>query len=183
VTAPAEPGQTLPLLESLPHSVPQSCSVLLLGSMPGAASLAAQQYYAHPRNLFWPFMAQLFAVDADQPYALRLQQLNAAGVGVWDVLQACERPGSLDSDIRRASEVPNDVAGLLLARPGISVVGCNGAKAFQLFQRHVAPVLEAGRAANLTVLRLPSTSPANQSIPRDVKLSAWQALKAPPATP
>jgi hypoxanthine-DNA glycosylase len=172
-------GSGNPLLESLPHSVPESCRVLLLGSMPGSASLAAQQYYAHPRNLFWSFMADLFGVGPDQPYEVRLQQLNAAGVGLWDVLEACERPGSLDSSIRRSSEVPNDIAALLRARPGIRIVGCNGAKAFELFQRHIVPVLAEGGEgipSRPEILRLPSTSPANQSIPVDVKLAAWRKL-------
>jgi hypoxanthine-DNA glycosylase len=171
-----------PLLESLPPAVPDTARVLLLGSMPGAASLAAQQYYAHPRNNFWPFMSELFGVDSSQPYAERLRQLNAAGVGVWDVLQNCERPGSLDSSILRSTEVPNDVATLLQHRPQITMVGCNGAKAFQLFQRYVTPQLEKGSSetlARIKVLQLPSTSPANQSIPRQVKLDRWGALTRP----
>jgi hypoxanthine-DNA glycosylase len=170
---------TNPLLESLPPAVPGAARVLLLGSMPGTASLAAQQYYAHPRNNFWPFMSELFGVDASLPYAGRLQQLNEAGVGVWDVLRACERPGSLDSSILSSTEVPNDVPTLLRNRPGITMVGCNGAKAFQLFQRYVRPELEKNSPetlARIQVLQLPSTSPANQSIPREAKLDKWRAL-------
>ncbi len=147
--------------------------VLVLGSMPGVRSLAASRYYAHPRNLFWPLMGELFGVGPDLPYPERLARLNAAGVALWDVLAACERPGSLDSAIVRATEVPNDIPGLLAAHPSLRVVACNGAAAHKLYLRHIAPQVGA-----LPVLALPSTSPANASISRDVKRAAWAALTA-----
>lgn len=79
------------------------CRLLILGSMPGQRSLQEQAYYAHPQNRFWPMMETLFGVAASLPYAERLQQLQAHGVGIWDVLNQCFRVGSLDSEIEEAS--------------------------------------------------------------------------------
>ena len=87
--------------------------VLVLGSMPGTISLRQGRYYAHPRNAFWPIAAEILGFDPALDYALRLERLTQAGVALWDVLQGCEREGSLDADIRNA--VPNDFAGFLRA--------------------------------------------------------------------
>ena len=152
------------------------CTTLVLGSMPGKASLRAQQYYAHPQNLFWPFMETLLGVDRSAPYEERMQQLNARGVAVWDVLHSCTRGSSLDSDIVPSSIVPNDLPGFLAAHPAIRLVCFNGAKAHDTFRRHVLPELESPE--RFAFHRLPSTSPANASIPRDRKLEAWRVLAA-----
>ena len=126
-------------LTSLAAVLPPDTRLLVLGSMPGAASLAAQQYYAHPRNAFWPIMSQLFGFAADLPYPQRLMQLQAQGIGLWDVLQSCERQGSLDSAIR--AETPNDFASLLQQQPQIRALAFNGAKAAQSFRKLVLPTL------------------------------------------
>jgi len=146
--------------------------VLVLGSMPGVASLRRQQYYAHPRNAFWPIAATLCGFDAQADYARRVAALTAAGVALWDVVQACERPGSLDADIAAASVVPNDFEAFLRAHPGIVRIGFNGAKAAALYRRHVLPGLAIGRS--LEYLDLPSTSPAHAAMSRDDKLAAWR---------
>lgn len=149
--------------------------VLLLGSMPGVASLAAGQYYAHPRNQFWPLMGRLFDAGPERPYAERLIRLQAAGLALWDVVGSCERPGSLDADIRDA--VPNDLAGLLQRCPLIHTLACNGQAAASLL-RPLWPTLEAAAGGPLRLLALPSTSPAHAARSFAQKLRAWRRLAA-----
>ena len=158
-------------VQSFAPLAPAGARLLILGSMPGAASLAAGQYYAHPRNAFWPILAALCHFPADAPYAARVAALQAAGVAVWDVLQSCVRTGSLDTAIERGSEVPNDLAGFLARHPGIRRIGFNGGTAEVAFRRHVPAAAVAGRQ----LLRLPSTSPANASWSFERKLAAWKA--------
>lgn len=162
--------------ESFPAVVGTLPRVLILGSMPGTASLSAQRYYAHPRNLFWPFMAQLCGFDPALSYHQRLDALTAAGIALWDVLAACERPGSSDAAIVRASERPNPIASLLADQPTIRLVACNGGTAHALFRRHVLPVLATARRDRIDLLHLPSTSPANASMPPAARLQAWLQL-------
>lgn len=150
--------------------------LLILGSMPGVASLRAQQYYAHPRNLFWPFMDALFGVPRGAPYAARVRALLAQRVAVWDVLGHCERPGSLDASIVRGSELPNDFAALLRRQPGLRAIACNGRAADATFRRHVLPGLGT-RLDGIALIALPSTSPANASRSVVDKLHAWSALR------
>lgn len=152
--------------------------VLILGSMPGAASLAAKQYYAHPRNAFWRILGEIAGAHPGLPYDERLTRLQARGIALWDVLRHCERPGSLDADIAPASMVANDFAGLFAVQPGITRVLFNGATAAQCFRRHVLPGLDAALLARLTLVRLPSTSPAHAGMPFDAKLAAWRGALA-----
>ena len=146
--------------------------VLVLGSMPGLASLAAQQYYAHPRNAFWTIMGELFGAVPQLPYPLRVTRLLDAGVAVWDVLGACVRPGSLDSDIRSEGLVVNDLGNFLDGHPHIERVYFNGAKAAQLFESLALPQLPVG----LQLKRLPSTSPANAGMRLEQKIQAWSCI-------
>jgi TDG/mug DNA glycosylase family protein len=148
---------------------------LVLGSMPGKASLAAGRYYAHPHNRFWPFMEVVLGVPVRLPYEERCAELRRRGVAVWDVLKTCTRTSSLDSDIVEASIVPNDFAEFLLLHPHIQAIYFNGAKAETVFTRHVLPTL-GDMQARIPRIRLPSTSPANASIPLQTKLSMWQQL-------
>lgn len=147
--------------------------VLILGSMPGAASLAARQYYAHPRNAFWPIMGTLLGFDAAAPYSQRLAALQHARIALWDVLAACVRPGSLDAAIVDASIVPNDFAGFLARHPHITHLYFNGGKAADSFRRHLQRRLSAHPLAQH---RLPSTSPANASQSFERKLAQWRAV-------
>jgi TDG/mug DNA glycosylase family protein len=126
--------------------------VLVLGSMPGAASLAAQQYYPYPR---------------------RVAMLAGAGVSVWDVLHSCTRPGSLDSAI--GDEVAHDFAAFLAEQPQITHIFFNGAKAEQAFRRHALGTLGA---AVPHLHRLPSTSPAHAAKGFAEKLNEWWAVGA-----
>lgn len=153
----------------------RSARVLILGSMPGVASLQAQQYYAHPRNAFWPIMQALFGIATDWPYTKRVRGLEAHGVALWDVLESCVRTGSLDAAIARSSMRPNDLAGLLMHEPTISSIFFNGQMAETAFRRHVLPQANPTLKA-LPRRRLPSTSPANASWSFERKLAAWRAI-------
>lgn len=164
---PVASGPVAPRLAGLPPVVRADARVLILGSFPGVASLAAAQYYAHPRNQFWPIMSGLTGRPlADLPYAERLGGLLEAGVALWDVVGSCVRPGSLDSAIRQALD--NAFDPVLAAAPGIGAVAFNGGTAAR------AAAWFASRG--LAVYRLPSTSPAHASLTLADKLERWSAL-------
>ena len=155
------------LLRGLPPVVDRRTRLLVLGSFPGAASLAAQQYYAHPRNHFWPILSALWCIDLSaQAYPARLQQLRAHGLGVWDVYGACRRDGSLDSAIEDAE--PNDLNRLAAGLPALRAIAHNGGES--------ARSMRHARALGLPVYRLPSTSPANASWSFERKRDAWRAV-------
>lgn len=141
--------------------------------MPGEASLHANQYYGHPQNLFWKLLGEILGFDPALPYEARIAHVQTAGIAIWDVLQSCSRPGSLDSAIDPQSIVVNDFTSFFAAHPAIQRICFNGSTAEALFARYVRPTLPAGLA--LDCFRLPSTSPANASITRDAKLIAWRA--------
>ncbi len=164
------------LVESFPPQVGAGCRLLVLGTAPSIASLALRQSYGHAHNLFWPFMGELFDAGPELAYAERIRRLHAQGIGIWDVFAACERPGSLDSRIVRASEVPNDLHGLLARVPTIRTIALNGGKAQQAFRRHFLVASAPAWPAAVGRLELPSTSPANASMPRALKLERWRAL-------
>lgn len=151
--------------------------VLILGSMPGKASLAAGQYYAHAQNLFWRILGDVTGAAPGAPYADRTRTLKACGIALWDVLASCAREGSLDSAIDDASSRPNDFVRFYRAHPWIVQVFFNGAKAEAAYRKHVLPAL-AGGLGPQRYRRLPSTSPANASMPRAHKERLWtQALR------
>lgn len=158
---------------SFPPIVAPDAKVLILGSMPGVASLRAQQYYAHPRNAFWPIVTELFDTGPLDTYGKRRTAILENQLALWDVLQSCVRPGSLDSEIRTDTETPNDFPGLFRASPGIAHVFFNGGKAEKSFNKHVLPTLDTPPATT----RLPSTSPAMAALNFDQKLDAWQPVK------
>jgi len=160
-------------VQSFPPIESAMSRVLILGTMPGKASLRARQYYAHPQNAFWRVAATIVGFDPASPYEDRVAQMRAAGIAIWDVLKSCTRQSSLDSDIVHATAVPNDLPAFLGGHPQIRRICFNGAKAEALYARHVRPRLAAGR--DLQYVRLPSTSPANASVPWPAKLQAWQA--------
>ena len=149
--------------------------VLILGSMPGKASLQAGRYYAHPQNAFWRIMGELAGADPGLPYAERLERLKSCGIALWDVLRSCSREGSLDSAIDERSIRPNDFARFFRTHPGITSVFFNGATAERCFLKHVLPALPAS-AAHLRLHRLPSTSPAHAGLSYAAKLEAWRVI-------
>ena len=150
-----------------------AASVLILGSMPGKASLAAGEYYAHPRNVFWTILGELIGAHPGLPYEHRLRILRSCGIALWDVLGSCVRSSSLDAHIEADSAVSNDFKTFFLLHPNITRVFFNGAKAEQCFLKYARPAL---RSSALQYQRLPSTSPANAGIPYEQKLLAWQAV-------
>jgi TDG/mug DNA glycosylase family protein len=148
--------------------------VLVLGTVPGRQSIAMSQYYAHPRNAFWFIMEQLFEAKPGLCYEARTAMLKAAKVALWDVLFTAERDRSVDSAIIVGSEVTNDFSQFFSLHKQIRSVFFNGAKAEAFFRRFVLPGLPQVRS--LSLLRLPSTSPANARLTRDDKLQAWRAV-------
>lgn len=164
--------------ESFPPLVGAHPRVLVLGSMPGAASLAAGEYYAHPRNAFWPIMGELVGAGPGLHYPARTARLTDAGIALWDVLARCERAGSLDSAIDPSTEHPNAVAALIAGYDSLRAVFLNGGKAFAAFRRHVRPALESAVLARLHIEQLPSTSPANARLSFTDKTAAWQVVAA-----
>jgi hypoxanthine-DNA glycosylase len=157
------------LLPGLPPVIASNTRILVLGSFPGTASLAAHQYYAHPRNQFWRLVSALVGEDlAALPYPERLPRLLVHGFGLWDTLGACERQGSLDAAIRNA--VANDFALLRQRCPALELVGFNG-KTSGKFAAGFA-------AAGFRTVVLPSSSPAHASMSFEQKLELWKALQA-----
>lgn len=150
--------------------------VLILGSMPGVASLEAQQYYAMPRNAFWPIMGELFGAYFEMPYLQRLDVLTGSGVALWDVLGSCVRPGSLDASIDTRSIVANDFGRMFHDHPTIERVFFNGKKAAVMYRQYVLPGLGSDAAA-ITASVLPSTSPAYAAMSFDAKLVAWHVVR------
>jgi len=163
------------LLQGFPPVVDERSSVLVLGSMPGAASIKAGEYYAHPRNSFWWIFGQLIGAGPELPYEQRIALLRKHGIALWDVLARCERPGSLDADIDDETAAPNDFADFYRRHPRIWRVYFNGSKARQSYQQRVLPTLQ-GADLHIEYHRLPSTSPAHASRPEAEKLEAWRVV-------
>lgn len=149
--------------------------ILILGSMPGVRSLQAQRYYAHPRNAFWPIMAELLNVPTDAEYRARIDALRAHRIALWDVLDSCYREGSLDSAIRQSRLRTNDFAQFLEQHPRIDTVFFNGATAERIWLRHVVPELPAEQLPPNS-FRLPSTSPAYAAMRFEEKRRHWSTI-------
>jgi hypoxanthine-DNA glycosylase len=143
--------------------------VLILGSMPGDASLRAGRYYAHPRNAFWPILAELTGCPALAPYRQRTAALRRRGIALWDVLAACRRRGSLDASIDKESIIINDFEWLFNNYSRISTVLLNGGLAARLFERRVRKPLRL----TLDCQGLPSTSPAHAGMRFEEKRRIW----------
>ena len=144
---------------------------MVLGSLPGDASLAAAQYYAHPRNAFWRLIGGVLGRDlVAMPYPDRLEALKAGGVGLWDVIAGAERPGSLDTAIRNAENA--DLVGLVATLPRLGAVAFNGGLAARTGRRVLA-----GVDIGIRLIDLPSSSPAHAR-PFAEKAAAWAVLKA-----
>ncbi len=150
--------------------------MLILGSMPGKKSLDENQYYAHPRNYFWEFMAEILGFDKDLPYEERTRKLKENGIALWDVIHACERDGSLDSSIKNGTIMTKDFQSFFENHTDIQAVFFNGKKAFDEYKKLVLPNLSKN-FQDLQIYYLPSTSPANASISKENKLTEWRKIK------
>ena len=165
--------------------------VLILGSLPGDRSLELQEYYGHPQNRFWKVIAAIHGLPCPTDYAGKKAMLARCRIALWDIYHAASRPGSMDADIRHAEF--NDIAGLLVDFPEIGAVALNGGTAAKGFDRYIAssPVLILGHAETpssgdrsllriadrrLSVLRLPSTSPANARWTFGKLAGAWEVI-------
>ena len=143
--------------------------VLVLGSLPGEASLAAQRYYGNPRNQFWHLIGAVIGVDlVPVPYDQRLEALRAAGVGLWDTIGSAQRDGSLDTAIR--GHVANDLQALADGLPALRAVAFNGGKSAAIGTPRLST------RSDLALLGLPSSSPA-YTLPLADKLRRWLDLK------
>lgn len=160
--------------KGFPAVEPERAGVLILGTLPSVESLRRGEYYAHPRNAFWPIMGEVFGAGRGVAYEARLRRLAARGVMLWDVLGAAERPGSLDRAIHPRRRVANDIPALLTRHPELKKIVFNGGAAEALFRRHVL-----GKCGDLLegveLVRLPSTSPAHAARSFAQKLAEWGA--------
>ena len=168
--------------EGFPPVEPKRARILILGTLPSAESIRQGQYYAHPRNAFWPIMGELFGAGRDLPYAARLRKLAARGVILWDVLQAAQRPGSLDSAIHPRRLAPNAIPELIARHPELERIVFNGGPAEALFRRHVAKAC-GDLLVGVKLVRLPSTSPAHAARTHAQKIVAWRAALHPLTAP
>ncbi|WP_373232845.1 DNA-deoxyinosine glycosylase [Cohnella sp.] len=163
-------------VESFPPVIDSHSRILILGSMPGAASLKAYQYYGNPRNYLWTILYALFGGGRkpDPEYENRLSFALSHGIALWDAIAICEREGSLDSNIRQV--IPNDIPGLLRRYPGVITLVCNGTKSFTELNKHYGSDPEIMQRA---VLRMPSTSPIPTKHYRGLedRLEAWRGIK------
>lgn len=154
-------------VKSFDPVVDQRTRIIILGSMPGEASLKANQYYAHPQNQFWKLLGDVLGFDHKIPYAQRISKILENGIGMWESLEECERIGSLDSAIKNAC--PNDIPILLSIFPGIRTICFNGQRASAEYHRNF-PQFEGIR-----YITLPSSSAAH-AIPYREKLEAWKKM-------
>jgi TDG/mug DNA glycosylase family protein len=161
-------GPTIPK-RSFPPVADARARVLVLGTLPGEESLRRREYYAHPRNLFWPIVFALFDTAPAAGYAERLAFVAAQRIALWDVCELAEREASADSAIR--GERPNAIDRLLDTHPLIHAVAFNGSGARRLYDRHFP------RRPGLSYLALPSTSPAHARLDFAAKLACWTALR------
>lgn len=161
--------------KGFPPIVDKNAVVLILGSMPGEESLRLQQYYAHPRNLFWKIIGELFKFDYELPYNERVDKLIQNRITLWDVMRECEREGSLDSSIRNHSIAENDFISFFSEYANIKYIFFNGSKAEQEFKKRVLSNIKDKH--KLILEKLPSTSPAMAMMNFEEKLKLWKKIK------
>jgi hypoxanthine-DNA glycosylase len=155
---------------AFPPSVDGNTRLLILGSLPGDASIRQGEYYAHRGNAFWTLMGDVLDEDLRAlPYALRLKRMKARAVGLWDVIESADREGSLDSAIRSAEL--RDLSVFISRLPKLEAVAFNGKTAALHGRRQI------GLTQDLTLIDLPSSSGAYAMLSREKKAQAWQVLR------
>lgn len=155
-------------ISSFPPIIDGDSKILILGSVPGVKSLQMQQYYAHPQNKFWKILFEVFNEEFTNDYSHRIEFLKKNRIALWDVIDSCERKGSLDSDIK--NEEANQIKELLETHPNIKAIFCNGQKSFKNLQKIL------GKEFPVPILALPSTSPAHAGMRFEEKLQNWQKI-------
>lgn len=153
--------------------------VLILGTFPSEASLRQNQYYAHPRNLFWDMIAAICGTGEREEYEKRCDRARSQGIAIWDVLETCDREGSSDGRIRQGRYIPNDIGSFLSEHP-VNAIFFNGTKAALLFKQHVDLSILPFQPRLVT---LPSTSPAHAALSKQQKLERWLEVKTYLTTP
>lgn len=159
------------LIYSFEPIIDNKCKILILGTMPGVMSLKKQQYYGYDQNAFWRIMYELFGQRPNEDYDTKKRFLLERHIAVWDVLKACEREGSSDSDIKNPE--PNDFTALYAQNPDIRHVCFNGGPAERLYNRFIEKINTCGNKRNFH--SLPSTSPAN-TVGFKRKLEDWRLI-------
>lgn len=154
-------------ISSFPPIIDRNSRILILGSVPGVKSLEKQQYYAHPQNKFWKIVFELFHEELTEDYAERIDVLKKNQIALWDVIDSCERKGSLDSEIK--NEEANRIEELLESHPGIRAIFCNGGKSYKNVQKIL------GKNYKIPVFLLPSTSPLH-TVSFEMKLEEWKKV-------
>lgn len=155
-------------ISSFPPIISNDAKILILGSVPGVKSLEMQEYYAHPQNKFWKIIFELFNENFSEDYLEKIKILKKNKIAVWDVIDSCERVGSLDTTIK--NEESNDILQLLKKYQNIKTIFCNGGKSYQNLQKIV------GKNFEIPIYLLPSTSPLH-TISFEKKLESWKIIK------
>ena len=164
------------LKKGFPPAAEKTATVLILGSMPGEESLRKNEYYGHPRNVFWKIMAALFGFDSSIKYDERIKILLENKIALWDVMRFCKRTGSLDSNIKNGTIIENDFDSFFHNYPDIRDVFFNGAKAEKEYFKRVLPAI-SGLKRNIDYSRLPSTSPAMTQLSLKAKILEWSKIR------
>lgn len=151
-------------------------TILIIGSMPGEDSIAKNEYYAHPRNSFWRIISKLFGFEYEASYESRKMNLVKHNIALWDVIQACERQGSLDLSIDNSTIETNDFVSFFQAHSNIQYVNFNGMKAEKEYRKRVIPVLP-NETKRIEYTTLPSTSPAMARLSFSEKLLKWRIVE------
>ena len=148
--------------------IPNNAKILILGSFPGVQSLVKQEYYAHPQNQFWKILFELLKAEFSTNYTIRQKLLHENHIAIWDVIDTCQRKGSLDVDIRKEAE--NNIKDLLEEHSTIKALFCNGQKSY----KNLIKIM--GTSSEIPIYALPSTSPAHASMKKEEKLEQWKII-------